>query len=98
MLAGQQWFDPHTLAAALDEIAMSEVFPRHIEMVPSNVAHDYADIADRDFRQRHRIHPDEPRVEVPRAGQQHFLLQAAASARGHEVLATLKAVVTGHNR
>ena len=64
----------------------------------ADVADDDADVADRDLGQRHLLDLHEPRVQVPRAGQQHLLLQAAAAAGVDERLAALEAVVPGDDR
>ena len=98
VLAGQQRLDPHALAAALDEVAVRERVAGHVEVLAADVADDHADVADRDLGQRHQLDPHEPRVEVPRAGEQHLLLQAAAAAGVDEGLAALEAVVPGDER
>ncbi len=67
-------------------------------MLAPDVADDHADVADRDLDQRHLLDLHEPRVQVPRTGQQHFFLQTAAAARVDERLSALKALVAGHDR
>ena len=64
-------------------------------MLLADVAHDHPHVADRDLGQRHLLDLDEPRVEVPRTGQQHLLLQPAAAAGVDERLAALEALVSG---
>ena len=98
VLAGQQRLDPHALAAALDEVAVRERVARHVDVLAADVADDHADVADRDLGQRHQLDLHEPRVQVPRARQQHLLLQAAAAAGVDERLAALEAVVAGDDR
>ena len=69
------------------------VVARDVDVLAADVADDHADVADRDLGQRHQLDLHEPRVQVPRAGQQHLLLQAAAAAGVDERLAALEAVV-----
>ena len=77
---------------------MRERVARHVEVLAADVAHDDADVADRNLGQRHLLDLHEPRIQVPRAGQQHLLLQAAAAAGVDERLAALEAVVPGDDR
>ena len=84
----------HTpLRPSLHEVAVRERVARHVEVLAADVADDDADVADRDLGQRHLLDADEPRIQVPRAREQHVLLQAAAAAGVDERLAALEAVV-----
>ena len=77
---------------------MGERVARQIEVLAADVAHDDADVADRDLDERDRFDLDEPGVQVPRAGQQHVFLQSAAAAGVDECLTALEAVVARHDR
>ncbi len=98
VLAGQQRIDPDALAAAGDEVAVGEGVARHVDVLGADVADDDADVADRDLGHRRQVDLDEPRVQVPRAGQEDVLLQAAAAAGVDERLAVLEAVVAVDRR
>ena len=98
VLAGQERLDPHALAAALDEIAVGEVGAGDVEVLLADVRHHHADVADRDLGERDQLDRREPRVEVPRARQQHLLLQAPAAAGLDEGLGPLEALVPGDRR
>src|SRR5207342_2212381 len=88
----------HTLPAPLHEIAVGECVAGQIDVLAADVADDHADVADRDLDQRHLLDLHEPRVQVPRTGQQHFFLQTTAAACFDERLSALKAFVAGHDR
>ena len=68
---------------------------RDVQVLVADVADHHADVADGDLGHRHLLDLHEPGVQVPRAGQQHLLLQAAAAAGVDERLAALEAVVPG---
>src|SRR6476661_4957587 len=97
MLTRQQGLDPHALAAALDEVTVLEAITRQVDVLAADVADHHADVADRNLRERDQLDRDEPRVQVPRAREQHVLLQAATTARVDERLAALEAVVPAHD-
>ena len=99
VLAREQRLDPHALAAPFDEIAVRERIARYVEVLAADVADDDADVADAGSRSSGTCSTlNEPRVQVPRSRQQHFLLQAAAAAGFDERLAALEAVVAGDDR
>ncbi|MBK7076173.1 MAG: hypothetical protein IPH44_28150 [Myxococcales bacterium] len=98
VLAGQERLDPDALAAAVDQVAVGEVGAGDVEVLVADVRDDHADVADRDLGELVQLDPHEPRVDVPRARQQHLLLQAAAAAGVDERLRALEAVVAGHRR
>jgi hypothetical protein len=93
MLAGVERGNPHALVADIDEIAVLELHAAHVDVrEPDKRNHD-ADGADGDVEHRDLLDLHEPGVEVPRAGEQHLLLQAAPAAVGDERLRVLKVVV-----
>jgi hypothetical protein len=81
VLAGQERLDPHALVPAGHQIAVGEGVARHVHVLLADVADDDTDVADGDLGHGDQLHLDEPGVEVPRARQQHLLLEAAAAPR-----------------
>ena len=59
---------------------------------------DDADVADGNLDHRDLLDLDEPRIQVPRAGQQDLLLQSAPPAAVQKCLRLLEVVVTGNGR
>ena len=71
---------PHALVAGVHQVAVLEVGAAHVLVRLAHEGDDDAHVADGDLRHGHLLHLHEPGVEVPRAGQQHLLLQAAPAA------------------
>lgn len=98
MLAGVERGDPHALVTDVDEVAVLEFGAAHVEVRKADKGDHDADGPDRDVQHRDLFQLGEPRVEVPRAGEQDLLLQTAAAAPVEEGLGVLEVVVAGNGR
>ncbi len=77
---------------------MLELDAADVDVLAADERDHDADGADRDVEHRHLLDLGEPRVEVPRAGEEDLLLQAAAAAAVEERLRVLEVVVPGDDR
>ena len=98
LLARIQRRHPDAFVALLDQVAVLELEAADVHMGLADVGNDHADIADGDLHHRHLLHLDEPRVQVPRAGEQDLLLQSAPAAAIQERLRVLEVLVAGDGR
>ena len=86
---------PDAFVAGVHEIAVLELDAADVHVRLADERDDDADVADGDLHHRHLFHLREPRIQVPRAGQQDLLLQAAPAAAVEERLRVLEVVVAG---
>jgi len=86
------------LVADVHEVAVFELHTADVDVRLSHIGDDDAPRSRWESGPWGPVHLDEPGVEVPRAGQQDLLLQAATAAAIQERLGVLEVFVAGDDR
>ena len=98
MFAGIERCDPNTFVTLINEVAMFEIQAADIHVRHADVGDHHTDVANRNLHHRHLLDLREPRIEIPRAGQEDLFLQAASPTAIQERLSILEIVVASNGR
>ena len=98
MLAGIQGRHPDALVARVYQVAVFELNAADVFMRHADERDHHADVPDGDVHHRHLFHLHEPRIQVPRAGEQDLFLQTAPAAAIQKRLGVLEVFVSGDHR
>ena len=97
-LPGYSGRDPDAFVALVHQVAVLELEAADVHVRLADEGDDHADVADGDLHHRHLLDLDEPRVQVPRAGQQDLLLQSAPATAVQKGLRVLEVLVARDHR